>query len=181
MDRRTFTTSLLILPWPALASDEQVAALLRAGRCAVLLRHAQTVAGVGDPPGFRIDLCSTQRNLSEAGRAQARRIGQWFRARALAPRAVQSSAWCRCRDTADLAFGRHVVWPALNSMFGERSAGPDPGAALREALRGIPAGQFEVWVTHQGNIAALTGEALAMGEALVLDAQGKMAARTTFG
>ena len=180
MDRRTCTATLLTLPWPALASDEGVAALLRAGRCAVLLRHAQTVAGVGDPPGFRIDLCSTQRNLSEAGRAQARRIGQWFRARALAPRAVLSSAWCRCRDTADLAFGRHVVWPALNSTFGERPM-PDPGTALREALRGIPAGQFEVWVTHQVNIASLTGEALAMGEALVLDAQGKMGARTTFG
>ena len=108
----------LVLPPGALAqAGDPVAGTIRAGGCAVLIRHAQTVAGVGDPPGFRVDMCSTQRNLSEDGRAQARRIGQWFQTHGLKPRAVQSSAWCRCKDTADLAFGRHIVWQALNSFF----------------------------------------------------------------
>ncbi len=172
----------LLLPRavPAQPADP-VAGVIRAGGCVVLIRHAQTVAGVGDPEGFRVDLCSTQRNLSEEGRAQARRIGQWFVAQGLKPRAVQSSAWCRCKDTADLAFGRHVVWPALNSFFDRRDSQAAQTAQLRSALARIPAGQFEVWVTHQVNMTALTGEGMSMGEGLVVGAQGKMMARSTFG
>ena len=61
---------------------------------------------IGDPPGFRLGECATQRQLSETGREQAQRIGTWFSARGLAPAEVRSSAWCRCLDTATLAFGR---------------------------------------------------------------------------
>ena len=172
----------LLLPRGVLAqAPDAMAAAVRAGGCAVLIRHAQTVAGVGDPEGFRVDLCSTQRNLSDDGRNQARRIGQWFQARGFKPRAVQSSAWCRCKDTADLAFGRHVVWPALNSTFGNREAQAGQTAQLRAALARIPPGQFEVWVTHQVNMTALTGEGMVMGEGLAVNAQGKMVARSTFG
>ncbi|MBP6404557.1 MAG: histidine phosphatase family protein [Proteobacteria bacterium] len=172
----------LLLPRGVLAqAPDAMAAAVRAGGCAVLIRHAQTVAGVGDPEGFRVDLCSTQRNLSDDGRNQARRIGQWFQARGFKPRAVQSSAWCRCKDTADLAFGRHVVWPALNSTFGNRDAQAGQTAQLRAALARIPPGQFEVWVTHQVNMTALTGEGMVMGEGLAVNAQGKMVARSTFG
>ena len=172
----------LVLPPGALAQAvDPVAGAIRAGGCAVLIRHAQTVAGVGDPPGFRVDMCSTQRNLSEDGRVQARRIGQWFQTQGLKPRAVQSSAWCRCKDTADLAFGRHIVWQALNSLFDSRDSQAAQTAQLRAALARIPAGQFEVWVTHQVNMSALTGEGMVMGEGLVVNAQGKMVARSTFG
>lgn len=180
MDRRFFTGALLATPWLAGAQTDPLATRLRAGACVVLLRHAQTVPGIGDPPDFRLNQCSTQRNLSEEGRLQARRIGQWFTSRGLQPRAVQSSAWCRCKDTADLAFGRHQVWPALNSFFG--SGGRDTQTAqLRAALGRIPAGHFEVWVTHQVNMTALTGEGMTMGEGLVVDPWGKMVARSTFG
>jgi phosphohistidine phosphatase SixA len=185
--RRRVLAAAALLPFSALVPSllraqqpEAMAALLRSGGCVVLIRHAQTVAGVGDPPDFRMDLCSTQRNLSEEGRAQSRRMGEWFKSRGLQPRAVQSSAWCRCKDTADLAFGRHIVWPALNSFFGGRNSEPAQTAALRAALKGVPAGKFEVWVTHQVNITALTGESTAMGEALVLDAAGKVLGRTAF-
>lgn len=178
-DRRQWLTwaGVLALPVSAQTADP-VARPLRQGGHVVILRHAQTVAGVGDPPGFRIDLCSTQRNLSEEGREQSRRIGQWFQSNRLAPRAVFTSAWCRCIDTADLAFGRHVIWPALNSFFDGRQSEPSQTAALRAALTRVPAGQFEVWVTHQVNITALTGEVPAMGEVVVVDAQGKMVARS---
>ena len=146
----------------------------------VLLRHAQTESGIGDPSGFRMDECSTQRNLSDEGRSQAVRIGQWFKSHHLRPHAVQSSAWCRCKDTADLAFGRHTVWPALNSFFGESSPGEVQTAQLRAALTRMPADQFEVWVTHQVNITSLTREGITMGEAVIVDAQGKMVARRAF-
>jgi phosphohistidine phosphatase SixA len=179
MNRRLFTGALLATPWLAGAQTEPLVTRLRAGACVVLLRHAQTVPGIGDPPDFRLDQCSTQRNLSDEGREQAGRIGQWFTSRSLQPRAVRSSAWCRCKDTADLAFGKHQVWPALNSFFG--SGGRDAQTAqLRAALGRIPAGHFEVWVTHQVNMTALTGEGMTMGEGLVVDAKGKMVARSTF-
>ena len=167
------------LPWAA-DDNNNVAGLLRAGACVVLLRHAATVPGIGDPPEFKLDDCSTQRNLSVAGQQDARRIGAWFRSSNLKPRAVLSSAWCRCKDTADLAFGTHAVWPALNSTFGDRALMPDQSRLLRQAMARMPERQFEVWITHQVNISSLAEQSPAMGEAFVLDRQGKLLARTTF-
>lgn len=180
MKRREFTGALLVTPWMAQAQTDALAARLAAGACVVMLRHAQTEPGIGDPPGFQLGRCSTQRNLSTEGRTQAEWIGQWFKSRGLAPSAVQSSAWCRCKETADLAFERHEVWPALNSFFENNSTKDRQTAQLRAALKDVPKGSFEVWVTHQVNITALTGADMAMGEALVLDATGKVAARSTF-
>ncbi len=145
---------------------------LRAGGVALLLRHATTTPGIGDPPGFRAGDCTTQRNLSEAGRAEARRIGAWFAQRGLVPAEVRSSAWCRCIDTARLAFGRETLWPALDSFF-RQGDGRDEDARLRPldaALRGIAAGRFEVWVTHQVNITAATGAFVGMGEGVLVRA-----------
>ncbi|MDD2546305.1 MAG: histidine phosphatase family protein [Burkholderiaceae bacterium] len=180
LHRRTWLawTAVAASPWPALAAD--AAAQLRQGGCVLLLRHAQTTPGIGDPPEFQLGRCETQRNLSDAGRAQADRIGAWLQARQLAPSAVRSSAWCRCIDTADRAFGSHTRWPALNSHFGDRLDTPDTTAELRTALQKRPSGPFEAWVTHQVNITALTGEVPAMGEGFVVDRQGRVLARTLF-
>jgi phosphohistidine phosphatase SixA len=134
----------------------------------LLIRHAQTVPGLGDPPGFRLGECSTQRNLSDAGREQARRLGAALAARGLQPEQVRSSAWCRCIDTAELAFGRHTLWPALNSFFDEPAAGAATAQALRDALSAVVPGSIEAWVTHQVNITALTGVSPGMGEVLML-------------
>ena len=180
MHRRYFTGTLLALPWLAQAQPDALEGRLRAGACVLLMRHASTDPGIGDPLGFRLDKCSTQRNLSSEGRAHAERIAQWFTSRGLEPGAVKSSAWCRCKDTADLAFGRHKVWPALNSFFVESRTRNAQTAQLRTVLKRIPAGTFEVWVTHQVNITALTGEGMAMGEALVLDVTGIVRARSNF-
>jgi phosphohistidine phosphatase SixA len=188
--RLALQTLLAASAWPATLtlraqSAPDVAALLRAGGCVLMLRHAQTEAGVGDPPNFQLGQCSTQRNLSDEGKAQSRRIGQWFAARKLAIGSVQSSAWCRCIDTATLAFGHYELLPALNSTFDSRSNQAAQTDALRERLKGIRAGQFEVWVTHQVNISALTGEGPAMGEAFVVKLgtgglPGRVVARTSF-
>lgn len=83
-------------------------------KAVLALRHA-LAPGTFDPPGFRLGDCSMQRNLSDEGRAQARRIGAWFSARALLPARVRSSPWCRCVDTATLAFGAPERWAALGS------------------------------------------------------------------
>jgi hypothetical protein len=98
-------------------------------------------------------------------------------------RRVYSRARCRCIDTAELAFGKHQVWPALNSFFSATDAQTlqsEQTHRLRAALGSLPAGQFEVWVTHQVNITALTGESPAMGEGLLISADGKLLGRKIF-
>ena len=145
-----------------------------------MLRHAQTEPGVSDPAGYRLDQCSTQRNLSDEGRAQAQRIGQWFKGHQLQPRSVQSSVWCRCKDTAELAFGTYKVLGALASTFDNPGAQTLQTQQLRERLKAIANGQFEVWVTHQVNITALTGLVPSMGEAVWVDRQGQPLGRTFF-
>ncbi|RZL90884.1 MAG: histidine phosphatase family protein [Variovorax sp.] len=175
---------LALSPWFGVAAQAQaeapVLALLRAGGCAVLLRHGQTDPGVGDPPGFRLGDCASQRNLSPEGRAQSVRIGDWFRARRLQPTTVRSSAWCRCIDTAELAWGRHALWSPLNSTFDDRALEPAAVDAMRTALASLPRARFEVWVTHQVNITALTGDFVSMGEAVLVGAGGAVLGRTQF-
>ena len=146
---------------------------LRGGGQVLLVRHAQTEPGVGDPPGFRLDNCRTQRNLSAAGREQARALGAALTARGIPVAEVRSSEWCRCLDTARLAFADRAPvrpWTALNSFFGDASAEPERTRQLRAAVAEVPAGANVVWVTHQVNITALTGIAPAMGEVVVVRA-----------
>lgn len=148
------------------------AALLRqgGGGLVVALRHA-LAPGTFDPAGYRLEDCSTQRNLNDEGREQARRIGRWFAERSLAPSRVRSSAWCRCLETARLAFGAAEPWAPLNSMIGEQERQAAHAAALRAELARLARSAsrgFEVWVTHQVNITALAGGSTGSGEAVLL-------------
>jgi broad specificity phosphatase PhoE len=142
-----------------------------AGGAALILRHAQTEPGIGDPPGYRLDDCSTQRNLSAAGRAQARAAAAVLAAAALRVDEVRSSRWCRCIDTARLLLpGREVqVLDALNSFFDDRTQATAQTEALRRYL--VQLGQRNaLLVTHQVNITALAGTSVAMGEGVVVQA-----------
>ncbi|MCF6098758.1 histidine phosphatase family protein [Mesorhizobium muleiense] len=143
-------------------------AALRSGEAIALLRHA-AAPGSGDPPGFRLGDCSTQRNLSEEGRAQARAIGDLFRANGISSAAVHSSQWCRCLDTARLlGIGDVVPLELLNSFFGDSSAAEVRTAALLAWLRGQRFGGPAVLVTHQVNITGLTGEVPDSGEMIIV-------------
>ena len=123
--------ALSLLAPTSAGADEALWALLRGGGQVVLMRHATTTPGVGDPPGFRLGDCPTQRNLTDAGRDEARRIGAAFRSRDVPVGRVLSSRWCRCLETAQLAFGRAEPWDALDSIFEDRAprAGAHPGRA----------------------------------------------------
>ncbi len=184
--RRRFTAGTALAMTGGLAMAQTGAdgfwTTLREGGCVVLMRHAQTEPGVGDPPNFRLGECSTQRNLSEAGREQARRVGAAFVRERVRLDQVRSSAWCRCVDTALLAFKENTVWPPINSFFG----GEGRDAQTREVLAAA-----QTWtrprnlmlVTHQVNITALTGEFLAMGEVFVTrpdNGRLRLLARQTF-
>jgi len=163
---------------PASAADsEALWALLQKGGQVVVIRHASTEPGVGDPPGFRLDDCATQRNLSEAGRQQARRIGEAFRAHGIPIGQVFSSRWCRCLETGRLAFGTVEPWTPLDSFFDDRSREPEQTGAVRARVSARPAGGNLILVTHGVNISALTGILPAQGEMVLLSPQGNGAFR----
>jgi phosphohistidine phosphatase SixA len=157
------------------AGQDAIAARLAKGGVALAFRHA-LAPGTFDPPGFRLNDCSTQRNLDAVGRDQARAIGQWFRSVGLQPAAVRSSPWCRCLETAHLAFGAEQVqpWVALSSPVGtQEQAYPAHQALLREALRNLRSQPgFEVWVTHMFVLQDLVGEGVSSAEALLLESAG---------
>lgn len=136
---------------------------------AVLLRHA-IAPGTGDPANFQLDDCSTQRNLSEAGRQQARAIGEAFREGNVPVAQVLSSQWCRCLETAELMdLGPVEPFPPLNSFFSDRSTAATQTAQVQDYLI---ANQDRpgviVMVTHQVNITALSDVFPRSGSAVVL-------------
>jgi phosphohistidine phosphatase SixA len=143
----------------------------------LMVRHASTESGVGDPPGFTLGQCHTQRNLSAQGRQEALDLGAWVRARQLQPDAVLSSQWCRCQDTARLAFGGFADWLPLNSTFAGQGDAQAQERDMRARLRDLPAGRREVWVTHQVNMTALTEAYPALGEGFLVDRLGRLLAR----
>jgi broad specificity phosphatase PhoE len=145
---------------------------LRAGGHVVLIRHAITTPGVGDPPGMRLDDCATQRNLTDEGRAHARRVGEAVRARGVPVARVLSSPWCRCLETARLAFGPPEVWTALNNLFDRPQHRAEQVAQLRALAGEVRGGGNVVLVTHGSTIAALTGIQPAPAEMVVLAPQG---------
>jgi phosphohistidine phosphatase SixA len=150
------------------AEEERLWSLLRDGGQVILMRHATTTPGTADPPGFKLGDCSTQRNLSDAGRAEARRTGEEFQRRSIPIGRVLSSQWCRCLDTARLAFGKAEEQPALNSASADDRERAKQMDAARKLLAIDPQGPNLVLVTHQTNVTAMNGVIPEMGEFLVL-------------
>jgi phosphohistidine phosphatase SixA len=129
-----------------------------------LIRHADA-PGVGDPKGWRLDDCSTQRNLSERGRQQARALGEEFRANAVAAEKVIASQWCRAVDTATLMqIGPVEQQPAFNNAYVLFQRRAELTRAARDVLSGWSGGGLLVVVTHGDNIELLAGVMPAQGE-----------------
>lgn len=187
MDRRALIAAAMLAPaLRSHAEDASLPALLRQGGGVLVMRHA-LAPGTFDPPGFRVGDCSTQRNLSAEGRAHARRIGQWFAAQALQPAAVRTSPWCRCTETAELAFAATTKvqpWAALGSPRGADEA--TNRAALRQLAQALAAatqqrGRFEVWVTHNFVLQDFAGQWLREGEGVLLRAAAEGSAPQVLG
>ncbi len=159
--------------WLALTMDRTSAAsdaweAARQPGAVLIMRHALAPGG-GDPAGFSVGDCSTQRNLNDKGRDQAQMIGEALRQNRVKIDRVVSSQWCRCLETAELlGFGPVEEVPALNSFF-QRHANREPQTLATKAfLADLPAGERVMLVTHQVNISALTGQYPASGEIFVL-------------
>ena len=165
-----------IAPLRAESDDARaLAELAKPGRV-LMLRHA-LAPGFGDPPGFKVDDCSTQRNLDDVGRKQARLLGARMRAAGIRAAQVYSSQWCRCLETARLLdLGKVEPLPALNSLFGRYEEREARLAAVREVLARLPKdGRPVVLVTHQVTISGITGRGVGSGGGYVLrlDGSGK--------
>lgn len=163
----------------ACAADNEPADLwkvLQRGGAVVLVRHASTEAGIGDPPGFKVDDCATQRNLSSAGREESRRLGAAFRKYGIQVGKLYASPWCRTLETARLAFGEPQVLESLASGFNDPSRVQARAESIKQLISRqaaeLPRGANIVMVTHMVNIQAISGRSVAMGEVVVLKPDG---------
>jgi broad specificity phosphatase PhoE len=167
--------AFLVLPAAAHAS-EPLWALLKAGGQVVLIRHAITTPGVGDPAGMRLDDCASQRNLTDAGRAHARRVGEAFRARGIVVDRLLTSPWCRCIETARLAWGparlSAEVWTPLGNLFGRSERKTEQVREMRARVSERRAGGNLVLVSHGSTIVALTGVSTDAAEMVIVTPQG---------
>jgi len=161
----------LLAALPAAASEEAAWAALRGDGHVALMRHADA-PGVGDPPGWRLDDCSTQRNLSVQGRADAAAVGARLKAQGVRLGRIVSSPWCRCVDTATLMDVGRIE---IESTFSNAVMLSDRRDALAQGARAL----LRTWkgpgtllvVTHGANIQALTGYNPAAGEIVVVAPQ----------
>ena len=142
----------------------------------ILIRHALAPGG-GDPPGFKIDDCKTQRNLDKVGIEQSKAIGKLFKKNKIPVDKVLSSQWCRCKDTAKYAFGDFKEFSALNSTYtppydqNEKQQIED----LKKYVNNWNGrGGNLVLVTHYVIILAITGETTRSGELVVTDKNFKV-------
>ena len=157
--------ALLLLFLPGLAQANDWDAFSEPGAIAIM-RHA-LAPGTGDPPNLTIGDCTTQRNLNDRGRDQARDIGAALRDRGITFDAVLSSQWCRTRETAELlGLGSVMEAPPLNSFFRDFSTRDQQTAKTRDLITETE-GRLML-VTHQVNISALTGQSTRSGEVLII-------------
>ncbi len=147
---------------------------LKKGQHIVLFRHANAPGG-GDPGAVTIGDCVTQRNLDASGRAQSVQIGERFRQLNIPIDNVWTSQWCRTRDTATLAFGKAAVKDAtaFNSFFANPSLEPTQTLKAKRLLLDWQGKGNLVVVSHNVNIASLTGVYLGSGQGVVLKRDGQ--------
>lgn len=158
----------------ASASAEAIWQQLAAGGMVVLMRHGEVMAGPGNGNSLERDpTCARERNLSSAGKAQARRVGEAFRGRKIAVAGVRHSPFCRTTDTARLAFGGGTPTDFLSLR---EILGADEAAAQTRAMAGA-IGSFAgpgnlVLITHEPNINAVSFELMKPADFLVLRPRG---------
>jgi phosphohistidine phosphatase SixA len=144
---------------------------LETGPYVLMMRHADA-PGYSDPDGYNLSDCSTQRNLGEAGKTQAKMIGQWLKTQGVESAQVFSSPWCRCKDTATLLNkGAVQVEPSLGSFFENRGNRQEQTRAtqikIAQLLKTSPRKPV-IMVTHQVNIQAFAGQSLSSGSMVLV-------------
>ena len=155
----------------AVLSSDSIWDEARQGNKVILIRHS-LAPGSGDPAGFKIDDCKTQRNLNKVGIEQSKKIGKIFKDNKISIDIVLSSAWCRCKDTAYYAFGEFKEFSALNSTFSTPYNKNEP-RQIKEIKKYLmnwkSEGKNLILVTHYSVITAITNAAPSSGEIVISD------------
>jgi phosphohistidine phosphatase SixA len=155
----------------AVLSSETIWDEARKGNKVILIRHSLAPGG-GDPAGFKIGDCKTQRNLNKAGIEQSKKIGKIFKGNKIPIDIVLSSEWCRCKDTAFHAFGKFKEFSALNSTFSTPYNKNEP-RQIKEIKKYLmnwkSEGKNLILVTHYSVITAITNAAPSSGEIIISD------------
>ena len=141
----------------------------------LLMRHSYA-PGVGDPDNFKVNDCSTQRNLSDVGRQDAKDVGEWLQRREIKIFRVETSRWCRAKETAQLlGLGKVRLNKNLDSLFEEADAlnHPQTAAVRKQIQNHRNKTGLLVLVGHYVNIAALTGVGVASGEGILVKASAQ--------
>tara|TARA_B100000242_G_scaffold187021_1_gene134483 strand:+ start:279 stop:821 length:543 start_codon:yes stop_codon:yes gene_type:complete len=151
-------------------SSENIVKFLKEGKKIVFIRHA-LAPGNGDPNNFDIKDCSTQRNLNDEGRAQSKRIRNFFEKNNIKIDRVLSSEWCRCKDTAKIAFGKFETFSALNSFYETRFSKNKSKQMkdLREYISKWESDSNLIIVTHYVVILDILDRGTSSGEMIISD------------
>ena len=157
-------------------SSEQNWKPAQEGNKVILIRHSLAPGG-GDPAGFKINDCKTQRNLNRVGINQSKKIGKLFKKNKVLIDQVLSSQWCRCKDTAKYAFGEYKEFTALNSTF-QSPYDKNETKQLKELYSFVKKwdgkGKNLVLVTHYSIITAITNAVPSSGEIVITDKNFKV-------
>lgn len=170
--------TLLFAKSNLVVAQSELANKLQDGTHVLLMRHADA-PGYGDPKNYQISQCSTQRNLGDLGRKQAKAIGDWLSKQGIQQAKVYSSPWCRCVDTATLLNKGEVKKElALGSFFDDMSQAKKQTEELtkfiaveRKQSPNVPI----IMVTHHVNIQSYVGEVVNSGDMVLVkvDSAGK--------
>jgi len=162
-------------------SSEQNWKPAQEGNKIILIRHSLAPGG-GDPAGFKINDCKTQRNLNRVGIKQSKKIGKLFKKNKVLIDQVLSSQWCRCKDTAQYAFGDYKEFTALNSTF-QSPYDKNETKQLKELYNFVKKwdgkGKNLVLVTHYSIITAITNAVPSSGEIVITDKNFKVISTVT--
>ena len=164
------TISIFCLYLSNVSTEEKIIKSLQNGGNIIFIRHAMA-PGSGDPENFKLNDCSTQRNLNHEGIKQSEKIGLFFIRNKIPVEKVLSSEWCRCKDTAKYAFKNYITFNALNSFFSEkfRKNKDKQIFELKNYLKTWKGNENIVLVTHYVVILDLLNKTTASGEIVFTD------------
>ena len=164
------TISIFCLYLSNVSTEEKIIKSLQNGGNIIFIRHAMA-PGSGDPENFKLNDCSTQRNLNHEGIKQSKKIGLFFIRNKIPVEKVLSSEWCRCKDTAKYAFGNFKKFDALNSFYDERFAANKTKQIedFKEYIKNWNGENNLVFVTHYVVISAILKIGVSSGEIIISD------------
>ena len=175
---KNFIVFIFIIFSTSVNSQERLVDLLKDGNKVIFIRHSYA-PGNGDPANFKLNDCSTQRNLNNEGIVQSQKIGQFFSKNGIQIDKVLSSEWCRCKDTAKFAFNEYSTFDALNSFYDTRFENNKDKQIrdLKNYILNWNSKKNLVLITHYVNILEILNIGADSGEMIISDRKFNLVGR----